>query len=45
MEILHGNDLLLIAALVSAWWFGFVAGKWWERLKNEEMPDNDEGMW
>lgn len=45
METLHNNDLLLIAALVSAFWFGFVSGKWWERLDKEEMPDNDEDIW
>jgi len=40
--MLHDNDLTLIAALVSCWWFGFVAGKWWERLKNTPPPDTEE---
>lgn len=39
------NDWLLSIALIAVWYFGFVSGKWWERLNNEAMPDNDEEMW
>ena len=45
MNMIHENDLLLVAALVAAFWFGFVSGKWWALLDKEEMPDNDEELW
>lgn len=45
MNMLHENDLLLVAALVATFWFGFVSGKWWALLDKEEMPDNDEELW
>ena len=46
MGSLSDNDLLLIAALVATWFFGFVSGKWWERMKWEPPPpDNDEMWW
>ena len=45
MNMLHENDLLLVAALVATFWFGFVSGKWWALLDKEEMPDNDKELW
>jgi hypothetical protein len=35
----------LVFLLAIAWYFGFVSGKWWEQVKNEPMPDNDEELW
>ena len=36
----------LFFLLATAWYFGFVSGKWWEQEKNKEQPpDNDEIWW
>lgn len=46
LEMLQANDCLLIAAFVVVWLFGYVSGKWWERMKWEPPPpDNDEMWW
>lgn len=45
MEVLHENSLLLIAALVAAFWFGFAAGKWWERVKDAPPPQDHNDIW
>lgn len=46
MQSLSENDLILIAAFVCSFLFGYVTGKWWERMKHEPPPpDNDEMWW
>lgn len=39
------NDLLLIGALVCCFLFGFAAGRWWERIKHEPPPPDEDEIW
>lgn len=38
-------DLMMCIIFAVMWYFGFITGRWWERINKEEMPDNDEELW
>lgn len=35
----------IVFLLACAWYWGFKTGEWWEQVKDEPMPDNDEELW
>ena len=40
------NSWLLAMALIACWYWGYLVGKWWERIKNDPPPaDDNEMMW
>lgn len=44
-ELIQEYFWQLFFLLASAWYWGFVAGKWWERIKDEEQPDQNDEIW
>jgi hypothetical protein len=44
-QAIHQYFWQLILMLIITWYFGFVSGKWWERIKDEAPPEGDNGIW
>lgn len=44
-DLIEQHFLSVTFVLVCAWYFGFVMGKWWERLKDEVPPEHNDEIW
>lgn len=44
-DLIEQHFLALTFVMVCFWALGLFSGIWWERIKNDDLPDQDDEIW